>query len=71
MGVEIAINAFLTGQDIIDRLCEEDKKKYTQCVFVKAEINNFGDEVTLYCRLFTDNQTDMTESHTRRIKLKI
>ena len=71
MGVEIGISAFLTGQDIIDRLCEEDKKKYTQCVFVKAEINNFGDEVTLYCRLFTDNQTDMTESHTRRIKLKI
>ncbi len=62
---------YLTSQDIINRLCEEDKKKYTQCVFVKAEINNFGDEVTLYCRLFTDNQADTSETHTRRIKLKI
>lgn len=61
-----AICFYLTSQDILDRLSEEDKKKYAQCAFIKAEVNNFGDEVTLYCRLFTSNQTDTSETRTRK-----
>lgn len=65
---QTAICFYITSQDILDKLSEADKKKYTECAFIKAEVNNFGDEVTLYCRLFTNNQTATSE--TRRIKLK-
>lgn len=68
---QAAMCFYITSQDILDKLSDADKKKYTDCAFIKAEVNNFGDEVTLYCRLFTSNQTDTTETRTRRIKLKI
>lgn len=66
---QTAMCFYITSQDILDKLSEADKKKYTECAFTKAEVNNFGDEVTIYCKLFTNNQTATSE--TRRIKLNI
>lgn len=48
----VGLCVYLSEQDIIDKLIPEQREKYSHCVFYKAEVNDFGTEVNIYCRLF-------------------
>ena len=45
----------ITPKDIIDKLCDEDKARFNQCVFTNATREGDG-SITIDCVLFNDNE---------------
>lgn len=51
------LRVYITPKDIIDRLCDEDKARFNQCVFtdVAREIDG---SITINCVVFNDSDSD-------------
>lgn len=49
---DVGLHLYLSGEDVIQKLIPEQREKYSRCVFTKAEVNDIGTEVDIYCRLF-------------------
>lgn len=48
------LKVYITPKDIIDRLCDEDKARFNQCIF--TDITKEGDgSITIDCMLFNDS----------------
>lgn len=48
------LKVYITPKDIIDRLCDEDKARFNQCIF--TDITKEGDgSITIDCVLFNDS----------------
>lgn len=47
------VKVYITPEDVIERLSDEDKKRFNQCIFTDVEKN--VNEVTINCVLFNDS----------------
>ena len=47
------LSVYITPEDIIDKLSDEDKKRFNQCVFTDVERNRDG-SITIDCVVFDD-----------------
>lgn len=50
------LRAYITPEDIIDRLCDEDKKRFNQCVFTDVTRERDG-TITIDCVVFNDSDS--------------
>ena len=53
-----AIKLFINEKDILNKLSDDDRKKYNKCVFHEAKTNSDGSELTFVCLLFNDNDNN-------------
>lgn len=59
------LSVYITPEDIIDKLCDEDKARFNQCVFtdVRKELNG---SITIDCVVFDDPDPYVREKHRQR-----
>lgn len=59
------LSVYITPEDIIDKLCDEDKARFNQCVFtdVRKELNG---SITIDCVVFDDPDPYAREKHRQR-----
>lgn len=59
------VSVYIEPKDIIDRLSEEDKKRFNQCVFtdIRRDING---GVTIDCVVFNDPDTYVGQKHRQK-----
>lgn len=50
------LKVYITPKDIIDRLCDEDKARFNQCVFTDATREMDG-SITIDCVVFNDSDS--------------
>ena len=55
------VKVYITPEDVIERLSDEDKKRFNQCVFTDVEKNMNG--VTINCVLFNDSLPNVKMEH--------
>ena len=51
------LRVYITPKDILDKLCDEDKERFNQCVFTDVTRERDG-SITIDCVVFND-----TDSH--------
>jgi hypothetical protein len=50
------LKVYITPEDIIDKLCDEDKARFNQCVF--TDVTKEGDgSITIGCVVFNDSDS--------------
>lgn len=59
------LQVYITPEDIIDKLCEEDKKRFNQCLFTDVTRNRDG-SITIECALFNDSDPYVRYTHRQR-----
>jgi hypothetical protein len=59
------LNVYIKPQDIIDRLSDEDKKRFNQCV-VTDVVRDMDGGVTIVCVLFDDLDPYVRAKHRQR-----
>lgn len=50
------LRVYITPKDIIDRLCDEDKARFNQCVFTDVARERDG-SITIDCVVFNDTDS--------------
>ena len=50
------LRVYITPKDIIDRLCNEDRARFNQCVFTDVTRESDG-SITIDCILFNDSDS--------------
>lgn len=50
------LRVYITPEDIIDRLCDEDKARFNQCVFTDVTKGMDG-SITIDCVVFNDSDS--------------
>lgn len=60
------MKAYITPEDIIDRLSDADKKRFNQCVFTDVERGYIDGSVTLNCVLFWDEDPYVVKKHRQK-----
>ena len=63
------LRVYITPEDIINKLCDEDKVKINQCVFTGV-VKEIDGSVTIDCILFND-QDKYTKGDMHRQKLYV
>ena len=59
------VQVYIKPQDIIDKLSDEDKKRFNQCVFTDVVREPYGD-ITIECVLFDDPDPYVRAKHRQR-----
>ena len=59
------LSVYITPKDIIDRLCDEDKARFNQCVFTDVAKEMDG-SVTIDCLLFKDSEPYVKVKHRQK-----
>lgn len=59
------LSIYFTPEDIIERLSEEDKKRFNQCVFTDVRRDRDG-SITIDCVLFDDPDPYVKENHRQK-----
>ena len=59
------LSVYITPEDIIDRLSEEDKKRFNQCVFTDI-IRDMNGGITIDCVVFNDPDPYVRAKHRQR-----
>lgn len=59
------LSVYITPEDIIDKLCDEDKARFNRCVFtdVRKELNG---SITIDCVVFDGPDPYVREKHRQR-----
>lgn len=52
------LTVYITPEDIIDKLSDEDKKRFNQCVFTNVERDRSG-SITIDCVVFNDSNSHL------------
>ena len=55
------VSVYIEPKDILDKLSEEDQKRFNQCVFTDIVKDPYGGGITIHCVLFND-QYEVKES---------
>ena len=50
------LRVYITPEDIVDRLCDEDKARFNQCVFTDVTRERDG-TITIDCVVFNDSDS--------------
>jgi hypothetical protein len=59
------LQVYITPEDIIDKLCDEDKARFNQCVFADVTRGRDG-SITIDCVVFDDPDPYVRYSHRQR-----
>ena len=59
------LKVYITPEDIINKLSDEDKKRFNQCVFTDATRERDG-SITIDCVVFDDQDPYVREMHRQR-----
>ena len=59
------LKVYITPEDIIDKLSDEDKERFNQCVFTNLAREADG-SITIECVLFDDPDPYVRERHRQR-----
>ena len=59
------LRVYITPEDIMDRLCDEDKAKFNQCVFTDVTRERDG-TITIDCVVFNDPDSYVRYTHRQR-----
>ena len=59
------LSVYITPEDIIDKLSDEDKKRFNQCVFTDVSRNR-DCSITIDCVVFDDPDPYVREMHRQR-----
>ena len=59
------LSVYITPEDIIDRLSDEDKKRFNQCVFTDVRRERDG-SITIDCVVFDDPDPYVREGYRQR-----
>ena len=59
------LKVYITPEDILDKLCDEDKKRFNQCVFTNVERDRSG-SITIDCLVFDDPDPYVREQHRQK-----
>ena len=60
------VSVYIEPKDILDKLSEEDKKRFNQCVFTDIVKDPYGGGVTIDCVLFNDENKPNEEKYRYR-----
>ena len=52
------LRVYITPEDIIDKLCDEDKAIFNQCVFTDVR-REFDGSITIDCVVFNDHDSHL------------
>lgn len=61
-----AVKFYITPDDIIQRLSDEDKIKFNQCVFTNIQKEENDGSITVTCVLFHDTDPYVQSRHRQR-----
>lgn len=59
------LSVYIAPEDIIDKLSDEDKKKFNQCVFTDVYKDRFGG-ITIDCVVFNDSRPYVEATHRQK-----
>lgn len=59
------LKVYITPEDIIDRLSDEDKKRFNQCVFTDIAKERDG-SITIDCVVFNDTDPYVEAKHRQK-----
>ena len=59
------LSVYITPEDIIDKLCDEDKARFNQCVFTDVR-REFNGDIIIECVVFNDPDSYVREGHRQR-----
>ena len=59
------LSVYITPEDIIDKLSDEDKERFNQCVFTDVRREMDG-SITIDCVVFDDPDPYVREKHRQR-----
>lgn len=59
------LSVYITPEDIIDKLSDEDKARFNQCVFTDVRREMDG-SITIDCVVFNDTEPYVREGHRQR-----
>jgi len=59
------LRVYITPEDIMDKLCDEDKAKFNQCVFTDVTRERDG-TITIDCVVFNDSDPYVRYTHRQR-----
>ena len=59
------LKVYITPEDVMDRLCDEDKARFNQCVFTDVHRELDG-SITIDCIVFDDPEPYVRERHKQR-----
>ena len=59
------LRVYITPEDVMDKLCEEDKVRFNQCVFTDVH-REYDGSITIDCVVFDDPDPYVREMHRQR-----
>lgn len=59
------LKVYITPEDIIDKLCDEDKARFNQCVFTDVTRERDG-SITIDCVVFDDPDPYVSAKHRQK-----
>ena len=59
------LQVYITPKDILDKLCDEDKERFNQCVFTDVR-REFDGSITIDCIVFDDPDLYVREKYRQR-----
>lgn len=59
------LKVYITPEDIIDKLSDEDKKRFNQCVFTDIAKERDG-SITIDCVVFNDSDPYVESNHRQK-----
>ena len=59
------LRVYITPEDIMDKLCDEDKARFNQCVFTDVTRERDG-TITIDCTVFNDPDPYVRYTHRQR-----
>lgn len=59
------LKVYITPEDIIDKLCDEDKARFNQCVFTNVTRERDG-SITIDCVVFDDPDPYVSTKHKQK-----
>lgn len=59
------LKVYITPEDIIDKLSDEDKERFNQCVFTNVTRENDG-SITIDCAVFNDPDPHVQHNHRQK-----
>lgn len=48
------LSVYIEPKDVLERLSEEDKARFNQCIFTDVIRDKYGDSIEIHCVLFND-----------------
>lgn len=59
------LKVYITPEDVIDKLCDEDKARFNQCVFTDVHRDRDG-SITIDCIVFNDPDPYVSDVYRQR-----